>query len=117
MIEALTWVRLPDVYYALKRNADYSPTGPGGEKTHISYAERIDAMPAFVMTPDASKPATEVVSYKALAQATAGAWPRFKIIDGLVPDPKVPFGEALKVYPVPKKVAEAASAAPAGGRK
>ena len=35
VIEALTWVRLPDVYYALKRNADYSPMGSSGE-TYIS---------------------------------------------------------------------------------
>jgi len=30
VIEALTCVQLPAVYYALKRNADFSPTGPGG---------------------------------------------------------------------------------------
>jgi hypothetical protein len=55
VIESLTWVQLPAVYYALRRSADYSPTGRGGDKTHISFALRIDALPAFVMTPDASK--------------------------------------------------------------
>lgn len=105
VIEALTWVRLPDVYYALKRNADYSPTGPGGEKTHISSALRIEAVPAFVMTPDAKQEVASAISYKAQAvppppppTMPAGA---FRVIDGLVPDPKVPFGESLKIYPVP----------------
>jgi len=27
VIESLTWVELPAVYYALRRHADYSPTG------------------------------------------------------------------------------------------
>jgi hypothetical protein len=58
--EPLGWVRLPDVYYALQRYADYSPTGPGGEKTHISYNMRVDALPAFVMTPDATTPIKQV---------------------------------------------------------
>jgi hypothetical protein len=117
VIEALTWVRLPDVYYALKRNADYSPSGPGGEKTHISYAERIEAVPAFVMTPDASRQATTVTSYKALVpKGPPEPAVRFKVIDGLVPDPKVPFGESLKVYPVPEAVAATTGASANGGR-
>jgi hypothetical protein len=53
VIEALTWVQLPAVYYALQRNADFSPEGKRGEKSHISYALRVDAIPAFVMKPDA----------------------------------------------------------------
>lgn len=53
VLEALAWVRLPDVYYALRRYADYSPTGPGGDKTYISYAMRVSALPAYVLTPDA----------------------------------------------------------------
>lgn len=117
VIEALTWVQLPGVYYALKRSADYSPSGPGGERTHISYAERVDAIPAFVMTPDATKVATTVRSYKAMASLEPGASAtRFKVVDGLVPDPKVPFGEALRVYPVPESIAAAAGrGAPSGG--
>jgi len=116
VIEALTWVQLPGVYYALKRNADFSPTGAGGQKTHISYAERIEAVPAFVMTPDASKVATSVVSYKASAPPEPPVKAvSFKVIDGLVPDPKVPFGDALKVYPVPSTVAATGSAATANG--
>src|SRR4029077_14312217 len=67
VIEVLTWVQLPAVYYALRRNADYSPTGPGGEKTHISFALRIEALPAFVTTPDGSKEVASVESYKAIA--------------------------------------------------
>lgn len=70
IIEMLTWVKLPDVYYALKREADYSPTGPGGEKTHISYAMRISAIPAFVMRPDAATQVASVDSYRAHAPAS-----------------------------------------------
>jgi hypothetical protein len=36
--EVLTWVDLPAVWYAMKRHADFSSTGQGGEKTHISFA-------------------------------------------------------------------------------
>ena len=88
VIEALTWVQLPGVYYALKRNADFSPTGASGEKTHISYAMRIDALPAFVMTPDASKEATEVVSYKAQASAETYKPQKWTVWDdgGVIPD-------------------------------
>lgn len=52
--EPLGWVRLPDVYYALRRYADYSPTGAGGEKTYISYNMRVDATAAYVVAPDVS---------------------------------------------------------------
>jgi hypothetical protein len=88
VIEALTWVELPGVYNALKRNADYSPDGAAGEKTHISYAMRIEAVPAFVMTPDGSKEATDIVSYK--AQASPGVYQpqRWRVWDdgGVIPD-------------------------------
>ena len=63
VVEALTWVRLPDIYYALRENADYSPTGPEGEKTFISYNIRIDALPAYVMLPDASNTVSEARTY------------------------------------------------------
>jgi hypothetical protein len=91
VIEALTWVQLPGVYYALKRNADFSPTGPGGEKTHISFAMRVEAIPAFVMTPDASKEMTEIVSYKAKAAPDTNAPQSWKVWDdgGVIPDPNV----------------------------
>ena len=86
VIESLTWVQLPAVYYALRRNADYSPTGPDGEKTHISFALRIDALPAFVMTPDASKEVASVESYKASAPKET-EWPAgIYVVDGIVPD-------------------------------
>ena len=87
MIESLTWVRLPDVYYALQRNADYSPTGPKGEKTHISFALRVDAVPAFVMTPDARRqsPAAGPTRPRRRAQAAAARERlAFNVIDGIV---------------------------------
>lgn len=92
VIESLTWVELPAVYYALQRSADYHPSATAAEEnTHISYALRIDALEAFVMTPDASEVATQVVSYKDLAPALPQTAPasigRFRIIDGLVIDP------------------------------
>ena len=88
VIEVLTWVQLPAVYYALRRYADYSPTGPSGEKTHISYALRVDALPAFVMVPDGTKEVASVESYKAIApeEPPRPALP-FQIVDGIVPDP------------------------------
>ncbi len=89
VIEALTWVELPGVYYALRRNADFSPAGKKGEKTHISYAMRIDALPAFVSTPDLSGEATAVVSYKAIAGAETKQLQRWNVWDsgGVIPDP------------------------------
>jgi len=89
VIEVLTWVQLPAVYYSLRRNADYSPTGPGGEKTHISFALRVDALPAFVMTPDGAGEATSVESYKAIAPVNPPKLPAlpFRVVDGIVPDP------------------------------
>jgi hypothetical protein len=87
VIESLTWVQLPAVYYALRRHADYSPTGTNGEKTHISYALRVDALPAFVMTPDAGKEVAAVESYKANApKETDRAAGSFYVVDGIVPD-------------------------------
>ena len=91
VIESLTWVELPAVYYALKREADYSPQGPGGERTHISYALRVEALPAYVVTPDASEVVTRVVSYKdqapELPEMPRGMLGRIRVIDGIVVDP------------------------------
>lgn len=64
VIEVLTWARLPDVYYALQRYADYSPSGPGGENTYISFAMHVDAVPAFVMQPDRVTSAASVEQYR-----------------------------------------------------
>jgi hypothetical protein len=96
VIEALTWVQLPGVYYALQRNADYSPSGRKGERTHISYALRVDALPAYVMTPDASEQVAAVVSYKTLAspppqdpRLAFNAIGSFRIVDGIVLDPRM----------------------------
>ena len=102
VIEVLTWVQLPAVYYSLRRNADFSPTGPGGEKTHISFALRIDALPAFVMSPDGNKEVAAVESYKAIApkEVAQPAYP-IKIVDGIVIDPnaKVQAGPNAVILP------------------
>src|SRR5215469_3983533 len=101
VIEVLTWVELPAVYYALRRNADYSPTGPHGEKTHISFALRVDALPAFVMTPDGSKEVASVESYKAIAPKEGpkvAALP-FRVVDGIVPNPSYPAGPHAVILP------------------
>jgi hypothetical protein len=58
------------VWYAMKRHADFSPTGSKGEKTHISFALRVDAVPAFVTVPDGSALVNDVHSYKQLAAQT-----------------------------------------------
>jgi hypothetical protein len=103
VIEALTWVQLPAVYYALKRNADYSPKGARAEKTHISYALRVDALPAYVLTPDATKVARSVESYKAIApQETEHVTGLFAlVVDGIVPDrnAKVQAGPNAVIVP------------------
>ncbi|WP_375286573.1 hypothetical protein [Sphingomonas sp.] len=70
VIEVLTWVQMPDVWYALRRYADYSPSGPGGEKSYISYAMRVDAVPAYVMEPSGTTSVAKVKSYRAEAGAT-----------------------------------------------
>jgi hypothetical protein len=88
VIEVLTWVQLPAVYYALQRNADYSPAGRKGEKTHISFALRVEAIAAFVMTPDATQPVAAVVSYKANAPKEDDRVTGLAsiVVDGIVPD-------------------------------
>jgi hypothetical protein len=107
VIEALTWVQLPGVYYSLKRNADYSPTGRKGEKTHISYALRVDALPAYVMTPEGTQQITSVTSYKSLAEPETKrlvAATSFRVIDGIVIDPRSklpPAGPNAAILPQP----------------
>jgi hypothetical protein len=115
VIEALTWVRLPDVWYALKRGADYSPTGPKGEKTHISFALRIEAVPAFVMTPDAKLQVADVRSYKALAPPPAAApagLGSINIVDGIV----VPRGKPAVSQTAEMLLPPRDGAAAGGGR-
>lgn len=88
VIEALTWVKLPDVFYALRRNADHSPAGPAGEKTHISFALRVDAVPAFVVPPDARGTARPISYRKDAAQSgqpeSAADRLPFNVVDGIV---------------------------------
>jgi hypothetical protein len=86
VIEVLTWVQLPGVYNALRRNADFSPTGSAGEKTHISFALRVDALPAFVMTPDAKMEVASVETYKALAPKEVAGRTFIGVVDGIVPN-------------------------------
>ncbi|MBI1339855.1 hypothetical protein GC169_06550 [bacterium] len=91
VIEQLTWAELPGVWNALKRGADYSPDGANGEKTHISFALKIDAVRAYVMTPDASRKVSGVRSYKSEAPPMGPSLHaffsnRFRVTDGLVPD-------------------------------
>jgi len=86
VIESLTWVNLPSVWYALKRNADYSPDGADGEKTHISFAMRLDAVPAYVMVPDASSELKMVKSFRDEAPPFEARVKRSYTRDGLVPD-------------------------------
>jgi hypothetical protein len=105
VIEALTWVQLPGVYYALKRNADYSPEGPGKEKTHISFAMRIDAIPAYVMTPEAKTQIAAVTSYKDIAPPSKGrldaVYFQALVVDGIVRrrDGTIPGGPNVKIPP------------------
>lgn len=106
VIEALTWVELPSVYYALKRNADYSPEGAGGEKTHISFALRVSAIPAFVMTPEYNRQVSDLKSYKALALEPEEERGLFSlVVDGVVPypDPKLKAGPDVEILPPGKK--------------
>jgi hypothetical protein len=102
VIEALTWVELPGVYYALKRTADYSPKGANGEKTHISFALRVEALPAFVMTPEANQQLASVKSFKAFAPEDTSDRATFSyVVDGIVPmrDMKEQAGPNAKILP------------------
>ena len=103
VIEVLTWVQLPGVYYSLQRNADYSPTGPSGEKTHISFALRIEALPAFVITPDGSKEIAMVRSYKAMAPKENSLADRlpFRVVDGIVIDPNAKLQAGPRAVIIP----------------
>src|SRR5262245_21545047 len=50
--ENLGWFQLPAWWYSLKRNADGLPDAKTGEKTGISAAYSITAIPAFITLPD-----------------------------------------------------------------
>lgn len=114
IVEILGWVRLPDVYYALERYADYSPDGASARKTHISYAMRIQATPAYVMTPDAKQQLTTIASFKAgarpLPPQQPGRFSKGPIIDGLVIPPgekPVSLSEDMLLPPKPAQVSAA----------
>ncbi|MGE0409836.1 MAG: hypothetical protein AB7P23_11325 [Amphiplicatus sp.] len=87
VMERSLGIEMPALWYALRRNADYSPTGSGGEKTHISSALRIDAVAAYVTGPDGKALVSSVKSYKAqapkdepLIQQPKRSW---RIVEGL----------------------------------
>lgn len=105
VIEALTWVELPAVYYALKRDADYGPKSAHGEKTHISYALRVDAIPAFVMTPDAKREVASIESYKSIAPESKEDRTFSFVVDGIVPyrDPNLRAGPDVEILPPNRK--------------
>ncbi|MGE0408427.1 MAG: hypothetical protein AB7P23_04095 [Amphiplicatus sp.] len=88
--ESNAGVELPALWYALRRNSTYSPTGPGGEKTHISYALRVDAVPAYVTEPDGKTLVSSVKSYKSVAPEDeplisypAESSRKYRTVDGL----------------------------------
>jgi hypothetical protein len=114
VIEVLTWVQLPAVYYSLQRHADFSPTGKNGPKTHISYALRVEAVPAFVMTPDARQQVASVISYKdqapkdeRVANVFAGL-----VVDGIVPDRNSKYQAGPHALILPPKTETTAAANP-----
>ena len=123
VIEQLYWIELPGLYRALKRNADYSPTGDG-EKTHISFALRIDALPAYVMTPDAKTQVTSVESYKSVAPPPgpplhAFITNKYKIVDGIVPNPRtgeILAGPTARIPPPASMTSAAAASGASGGQ-
>jgi len=86
-------IQLPALWYVLKRNADYSPSGSGGPKTHISYALRIDAVPAYVTDPQGSALIASVDTFRELAPKDEPliSYPRGgrSIINGLYTQPGV----------------------------
>jgi len=88
-----------------------------GEKTHISYALRLHAIPAFVMTPDAAVPANSVVSYRANYPKSDDVPPppAFGAIDGLIQRPGLPVGDALEKFPVPPEFLAKYPNPPSGG--
>jgi hypothetical protein len=121
VIEQLTWVQLPAVYYALKRNADYSPESLfKSGNTHISFALRVDAIPAYVVTPDATEKALTVASYKKIAPPSEGRIPAVYfhqlVVDGIVRrrDGTIPGGPDV-VIPPPDSLAVANGLPTLGG--
>jgi hypothetical protein len=113
VIEVLTWVQLPAVYYTLQRNADFSPSGKKGPKTHISFALRLEAVPAFVMTPDAKEQVASVVSYKTQAPKDERVVNVFAglVVDGIVPvrNSNVQAGPHAVILPPKTETAAAAN--------
>ncbi|WP_068874677.1 MULTISPECIES: hypothetical protein [unclassified Phenylobacterium] len=96
VFEYFAGIQMPQLWYAFRRNADFSPTGPGGPKTHISYALRIDALPAYVTEPDGGALVTGARSYRDVAPPdepplTYPTRPTaYRVVDGLSARPGEP---------------------------
>jgi len=90
-LEYSSGFQLPAIWYALRRHADYSPGGLGGEKTHISYALRLDAVPAYVTEPDGKRLVASVKSYKTAASPDEALirhpHSTFQTLDGVILPP------------------------------
>ena len=105
VIEALTWVQLPAVYYALKRNADYSPKGiERGEDAYLLRAAREGAITCLRL--DAGRdPGCKCgrILQVDRAAGSPSAYPRFfaLVVDGIVPDrnAKVQAGPNAVILP------------------
>ena len=122
VIESLTWIELPALWYALQRNADYSPDGALGEKTHISFAMRVSAVPAYVMLNDASQTVDMAQSFR----DEAGPMPpqpratSFRVFDGIVADSNgmIYAGPDAEIIPptITRDMLYEQRSVPAGGR-
>lgn len=122
VIESLTWIELPALWYALQRNADYSPDGADGEKTHISFAMRVSAVPAYVMLNDASHTVDLAQSFRDEAGPVPPR-PRattFRVFDGIVADSNgmIYAGPDAEIIPptITRDMLYEQRAVPAGGR-
>lgn len=62
--ELTTHVNMVGYWYALRKNADYSPDPQAEQKTAISTAYRLSLVPAFVIEPDGRAPVVTAQLYK-----------------------------------------------------
>lgn len=62
--ELTTHVNMVGYWYALRKNADYSPESKAQEQTAISTAYRMELVPAFVIEPDGRAPVVTAQLYK-----------------------------------------------------
>lgn len=84
--ETLRGIDLPSFYYALERHADADPDPATGKNRRISTAYRLRAVPAYVLTPDSSKPVLK-------AQIFDGAPASVQVAQGQVAQGRSASGE------------------------